>query len=90
MHNDSVFCVINNGSVLSAMNKNESIFFFFFLSSLCVGTWYQQVKKASDYTVGLQLSGHTHGGQVFPYHVLAYLDQVGTAHVPVVRFECRR
>eukprot|EP00904_Undaria_pinnatifida_P002839 jgi/Undpi1/12556/HiC_scaffold_6.g02225.m1 len=34
-----------------------------------------QVTEASKYTVGLQLSGHTHGGQVFPYHVLAYLDQ---------------
>lgn len=38
------------------------------------GEW--QVSKASEYSVGLQLSGHTHGGQVFPYHVLAYLDQV--------------
>ncbi|CAM9255938.1 unnamed protein product [Ectocarpus sp. 12 AP-2014] len=35
-----------------------------------------QVKEASKYSsVGLQLSGHTHGGQVFPYHVLAYLNQ---------------
>eukprot|EP00752_Nemacystus_decipiens_P009654 g8625.t1 len=35
-----------------------------------------QVIKASKYSsVGLQLSGHTHGGQVFPYHVLAYLNQ---------------
>jgi predicted MPP superfamily phosphohydrolase len=25
--------------------------------------------------VGLQLSGHTHGGQVFPLHLLAWLDQ---------------
>ncbi|CAM9658090.1 unnamed protein product [Ascophyllum nodosum] len=29
----------------------------------------------AKYSVGLMLSGHTHGGQVFPYHVLAYLDQ---------------
>eukprot|EP00903_Cladosiphon_okamuranus_P012915 g12058.t1 len=35
-----------------------------------------QVKDASKFaSVGLQLSGHTHGGQVFPYHVLAYLNQ---------------
>ncbi|CAM9422637.1 unnamed protein product, partial [Laminaria digitata] len=34
-----------------------------------------QVNEAVDYSVGLQLSGHTHGGQVFPYHVLAYIDQ---------------
>ncbi|CAM9681921.1 unnamed protein product [Scytosiphon promiscuus] len=35
-----------------------------------------QVREAAKYSsVGLQLSGHTHGGQVFPYHVLAYLNQ---------------
>lgn len=39
-----------------------------------------QVSEASKYSVGLMLSGHTHGGQVFPYHVLAYVDQVGTLH----------
>lgn len=36
-----------------------------------------QVMKASEWLVGLQLSGHTHGGQVFPYHVLAWLNQAG-------------
>ncbi|CAM9164623.1 unnamed protein product [Choristocarpus tenellus] len=34
-----------------------------------------QVSEAADYGVGLQLAGHTHGGQVFPYHMLVYLDQ---------------
>jgi uncharacterized protein len=34
-----------------------------------------QVHRAAAYGVDLQLSGHTHGGQVFPFHLLVRLDQ---------------
>jgi hypothetical protein len=34
-----------------------------------------QVHRAAGYGVDLQLSGHTHGGQVFPFHLLVRLDQ---------------
>ena len=33
------------------------------------------VLEASRHGVGLQLSGHTHGGQIFPLKFLMYLDQ---------------
>jgi uncharacterized protein len=34
-----------------------------------------QVHRAAAYGVDLQLSGHTHGGQVYPFHYLVRLDQ---------------
>ena len=33
------------------------------------------IKKAQSYGVGLQLSGHTHGGQLWPWNYLVYLQQ---------------
>ncbi|HYN93618.1 MAG TPA: metallophosphoesterase [Pilimelia sp.] len=35
----------------------------------------KQVAAAVAYGVDLQLSGHTHGGQVWPFHLLVRLDQ---------------
>lgn len=35
----------------------------------------KQIKEAALHGVGLQLSGHTHGGQIFPWHYLVGLDQ---------------
>ena len=37
----------------------------------------RQVHEATKYGVGLQLSGHTHGGQVWPWHYLVKLQQGG-------------
>jgi len=37
----------------------------------------RQVKMAVKHGVGLQLSGHTHGGQVWPWHYLAMAQQGG-------------
>lgn len=34
-----------------------------------------QVHEAAAYGVDLQLSGHTHGGQLFPFHLLVRLEQ---------------
>lgn len=34
-----------------------------------------QVRDAAAYGVDLQLSGHTHGGQLFPFHYLVRLEQ---------------
>ena len=34
-----------------------------------------QVHEAATYGVDLQLSGHTHGGQLFPFHLLVRLEQ---------------
>jgi uncharacterized protein len=39
----------------------------------------KQVEAAVEHGVDLQLSGHTHGGQIWPFHYLVRLDQ------PVVR-----
>ncbi len=33
------------------------------------------IKEAQRYGVGLQLSGHTHGGQIWPWNYLVYLQQ---------------
>jgi predicted MPP superfamily phosphohydrolase len=35
----------------------------------------KQVGDAAAYGVDLQLSGHTHGGQIWPFHLLVRLDQ---------------
>ncbi|MFO0756604.1 MAG: metallophosphoesterase [Byssovorax sp.] len=35
----------------------------------------KQIKDAVTHGVGLQLSGHTHGGQIFPWHYFVKLDQ---------------
>ena len=35
----------------------------------------RQVGEAAAYGVDLQLSGHTHGGQIWPFHLLVRLDQ---------------
>ncbi len=35
----------------------------------------KQIYEAAKASVGLQLSGHTHGGQIFPWHFFVGLDQ---------------
>ena len=37
----------------------------------------RQVRRASKFGVDLQLSGHTHGGQIWPWHYLVKLQQGG-------------
>jgi predicted MPP superfamily phosphohydrolase/uncharacterized membrane protein len=37
----------------------------------------RQVHEATQYGVGLQLSGHTHGGQIWPWHYVAKTQQGG-------------
>jgi len=37
----------------------------------------RQVHQAAKYGVGLQLSGHTHGGQIWPWHYIASAQQGG-------------
>lgn len=37
----------------------------------------RQVKMAVQHGVGLQLSGHTHGGQIWPWHYIAAAQQGG-------------
>lgn len=37
----------------------------------------RQVKQAARHGVGLQLSGHTHGGQIWPWHYIAAVQQGG-------------
>lgn len=35
----------------------------------------RQIFEADGYGVGLQLSGHTHGGQIFPWNLFVRLQQ---------------
>jgi predicted MPP superfamily phosphohydrolase len=37
----------------------------------------KQVEESAKYGAGLQLSGHTHGGQIWPWHYLAMAQQGG-------------
>ncbi len=37
----------------------------------------RQVKRAAQHGVDLQLSGHTHGGQIWPWHYIVRLQQGG-------------
>ena len=37
----------------------------------------RQVKRAAQHGVDLQLSGHTHGGQIWPWHYLVRIQQGG-------------
>jgi predicted MPP superfamily phosphohydrolase len=37
----------------------------------------KQVHEAKKHDIGLQLSGHTHGGQIWPWHYLVKLQQRG-------------
>jgi hypothetical protein len=37
----------------------------------------RQVRRAASYDVDLQLSGHTHGGQIWPWHYIVRLQQGG-------------
>jgi hypothetical protein len=48
-------------------------------SRVCVLLAHQprQVRRAAKYGVDLQLSGHTHGGQIWPWHYLVRLQQGG-------------
>jgi len=39
----------------------------------------KQVTDAASHGVDLQLSGHTHGGQIWPFHLLVKLDQPSLA-----------
>lgn len=39
----------------------------------------QQIRAAAEHGVDLQLSGHTHGGQIWPFHYLVRLDQPSVA-----------
>ncbi|WP_035295626.1 metallophosphoesterase [Actinocatenispora sera] len=39
----------------------------------------QQISLAVEHGVDLQLSGHTHGGQIWPFHYLVRLDQPSVA-----------
>lgn len=53
----------------------------------------KQIVEAAAHGVGLQLSGHTHGGQIFPFNFLVHLQQPyvaglhrhGDAHIYVSR-----
>ena len=39
-------------------------------------TWVErQIREAAERGVGLQLSGHTHGGQIFPWGLFVRIDQ---------------
>ena len=35
----------------------------------------KQIHEAAEHGVALQLSGHTHGGQIFPFNYLVRLQQ---------------
>ncbi|HKT04645.1 MAG TPA: metallophosphoesterase, partial [Rugosimonospora sp.] len=35
----------------------------------------QQVAAAVEHGIDLQISGHTHGGQIWPFHYLVRIDQ---------------
>ena len=35
----------------------------------------KQIRQAAEHGVGLQLSGHTHGGQIFPWNLFVRLEQ---------------
>jgi predicted MPP superfamily phosphohydrolase len=37
----------------------------------------RQVRRAARHGVDLQLSGHTHGGQIWPWHYIVRLQQGG-------------
>ena len=37
----------------------------------------RQVQRAREHGVDLQLSGHTHGGQIWPWHYLVKIQQGG-------------
>jgi predicted MPP superfamily phosphohydrolase len=37
----------------------------------------RQVRRAAKYGVDLQLSGHTHGGQIWPWHFIVKIQQGG-------------
>jgi predicted MPP superfamily phosphohydrolase len=37
----------------------------------------RQVRVAAQHGVDLQLSGHTHGGQIFPWHAAVMIQQGG-------------
>jgi predicted MPP superfamily phosphohydrolase len=43
-----------------------------------------QVHEAAARGVDLQLSGHTHGGQMWPFHYLVRLDQPSLAGMSTV------
>jgi uncharacterized protein len=43
-----------------------------------------QVREAARHGVDLQLSGHTHGGQMFPFHLLVRLEQPVVAGLATV------
>lgn len=40
----------------------------------------RQVRRAAGHGVDLQLSGHTHGGQIWPWHYIVKIQQGGLLH----------
>lgn len=43
-----------------------------------------QVERGASYGVDLQLSGHTHGGQVFPFHLLVRAEQPAVSGLSMI------
>jgi predicted MPP superfamily phosphohydrolase len=60
----SVYATNLTKAMVGTVNKRESIL---------LAHQPKHIHQAAAAGIGLQLSGHTHGGQIFPLHVLVYL-----------------